>query len=89
MLDKKAAPKASRAFPGLKGMDLAKVVTTKDPYEWTEGLWVRGEGYRKNIPGRFADGIEARAAVQGRIDRALRSLPTTTASSAIFLAYAR
>ena len=56
-LDKKAALKAARAFPGLKGMDLAKVVTTKDPYEWNEGLWVRGEGYRKNIPGRFADGI--------------------------------
>ena len=52
-LDKKAALKAARAFPGLKGMDLAKVVTTKDPYEWSEGLWVRGEGYRKNIPGRF------------------------------------
>ena len=62
----KTALKAARAFPGLKGMDLAKVVTTKDPYEWNEGLWVRGEGYRKNIPGRFADGIEARAAVQGR-----------------------
>ncbi|HLD14282.1 MAG TPA: glutamine-hydrolyzing carbamoyl-phosphate synthase small subunit [Burkholderiales bacterium] len=52
-LDKKAALKAARAFPGLKGMDLAKVVTTKDPYEWSEGLWVRGEGYRKNIPTRF------------------------------------
>ncbi len=52
-LDKKAALKAARAFPGLKGMDLAKVVTAKDPYEWNEGLWVRGAGYRKNIPGRF------------------------------------
>ena len=52
-LDKKAALKAARAFPGLKGMDLAKVVTTKDPYEWSEGLWVRGEGCRKNIPARF------------------------------------
>ncbi len=52
-LDKKAALKAARAFPGLKGMDLAKVVTTQDPYEWSEGLWVRGEGYRKNILGRF------------------------------------
>ena len=51
--DKKAALKAARAFPGLKGMDLAKVVTTKDPYEWSEGLWVRGEGYRKNIPAHF------------------------------------
>jgi carbamoyl-phosphate synthase small subunit len=31
---------AARAFPGLKGMDLAKVVTVKRPYQWTEGsLW--------------------------------------------------
>ncbi len=52
-LDKKAALKAARAFPGLKGMDLAKVVTTKDSYEWSEGTWARGEGHRKNIPARF------------------------------------
>lgn len=29
----------ARAFPGLKGMDLAKVVTTRKAYEWNEGLW--------------------------------------------------
>jgi len=29
----------AKAFPGLKGMDLAKVVTTKEPYEWTTPLW--------------------------------------------------
>ena len=29
----------ARAFAGLKGMDLAKVVTTSEPYEWTEGTW--------------------------------------------------
>ena len=52
-LDKKAALKAARAFPGLKGMDLAKVVTTQEPYAWSEGTWVRGEGYRRNIPVRF------------------------------------
>ena len=28
---------AARSFPGLKGMDLAKVVTTQKPYEWTAG----------------------------------------------------
>jgi carbamoyl-phosphate synthase small subunit len=27
-------------------MDLAKVVTTKEPYEWTEGGWERGAGHR-------------------------------------------
>jgi carbamoyl-phosphate synthase small subunit len=34
-----AALTAARAFPGLKGMDLAKVVSTAQPYEWTEGTW--------------------------------------------------
>ena len=29
----------ARAFAGLKGMDLAKVVTTSEPYDWTEGTW--------------------------------------------------
>ena len=27
----------AKSFPGLAGMDLAKVVTTRTPYEWTEG----------------------------------------------------
>jgi carbamoyl-phosphate synthase small subunit len=35
----------ARSFPGLTGMDLAKVVSTKAPYEWTESEWVLGEGY--------------------------------------------
>jgi carbamoyl-phosphate synthase small subunit len=31
------AVKAARKFPGLKGMDLAKLVTTKQPYQWNQG----------------------------------------------------
>jgi carbamoyl-phosphate synthase small subunit len=31
------AIKAARKFPGLKGMDLAKLVTTKQPYQWNQG----------------------------------------------------
>ena len=38
-LDEDTAIARARAFPGLKGMDLAKVVTTPEPYEWTEGVW--------------------------------------------------
>ena len=34
-----AALEQARAFPGLKGMDLAKVVSTLKPYEWKEGTW--------------------------------------------------
>jgi carbamoyl-phosphate synthase small subunit len=48
----KALAKA-KAFPGLAGMDLAKVVTTDKPYEWTEGRWERGTGYRKLDNPRF------------------------------------
>lgn len=46
-IDPDAALAAARAFPGLKGMDLAKVVSTKTPYEWTEGSWRLGEGFGK------------------------------------------
>ena len=30
---------AARSFPGLKGMDLAREVTTEEPYRWNEGCW--------------------------------------------------
>jgi carbamoyl-phosphate synthase small subunit len=36
-LDETAAVRAARAFPGLKGMDLAKVVSTRAPYQWNDG----------------------------------------------------
>lgn len=35
----------AKGFPGLKGMDLAKVVSTKSSYEWTEGSWELGKGF--------------------------------------------
>ncbi len=35
----------AKAFPGLKGMDLAKVVSTKEAYQWTEGSWQLGKGH--------------------------------------------
>ena len=38
-VDEAQALEQARAFAGLKGMDLAKVVTTSEPYEWTEGTW--------------------------------------------------
>lgn len=40
-----AAVQKAKEFPGLKGMDLAKDVTTADRYYWTEGEWELGEGY--------------------------------------------
>ncbi|HSD42288.1 MAG TPA: glutamine-hydrolyzing carbamoyl-phosphate synthase small subunit [Burkholderiales bacterium] len=43
----------ARAFPGLAGMDLAKVVTAKGPYEWTEGTWRLGKGFARPERQRF------------------------------------
>jgi carbamoyl-phosphate synthase small subunit len=43
----------AKAFPGLAGMDLAKVVTVKKPYEWTDGRWVLGKGHEKNLKTSF------------------------------------
>jgi len=40
---------AARAFPGLAGMDLAKVVSTPKRYEWVEGGWQLGTGYAKGV----------------------------------------
>jgi carbamoyl-phosphate synthase small subunit len=44
-VDEREALAQARAFPGLAGMDLAKVVTTAKAYPWTEGGW-RREGAR-------------------------------------------
>lgn len=37
----------ARSFPGLSGMDLAKVVSVTQPYEWTQTEWALGHGYGK------------------------------------------
>jgi carbamoyl-phosphate synthase small subunit len=52
-VDEAEALAKARSFPGLAGMDLAKVVTTARPYEWSEGGWQPGKGYRKPERLRF------------------------------------
>ncbi|MFW5431500.1 MAG: glutamine-hydrolyzing carbamoyl-phosphate synthase small subunit [Methylophilaceae bacterium] len=44
-VDEEKALALAKGFPGLAGMDLAKVVTCKKAYEFTDGEWVLGEGY--------------------------------------------
>jgi carbamoyl-phosphate synthase small subunit len=51
--DADRALEAARAFPGLAGMDLARVVSTEKPYEWTEGKWKNGGGFAKAPSARF------------------------------------
>ena len=45
-IDEQKALEAAQAFPGLKGMDLAKVVCTKEQYTWNETSWTLGEGFK-------------------------------------------
>ena len=46
-LDETKALELARAFPGLSGMDLAKEVSVKESYQWTEGSWTLGQGFAK------------------------------------------
>jgi len=44
---------AARAFPGLKGMDLAKVVSVRERYVWREGSYSLDETKFATPPARF------------------------------------
>ena len=52
-VDEKVALKAAQDFPGLKGMDLAKVVSCQQNYAWDETSWVLGKGYGKLAEPKF------------------------------------
>jgi len=52
-VDEAQALELARGFPGLSGMDLAKVVSCDKPYVWEEGEWALGEGYRKNAAAQY------------------------------------
>ena len=43
----------ARACPSMAGLDLAKVVSTPEPYEWREGGWKLGAGYVAGPAPRF------------------------------------
>lgn len=43
----------ARAFPGLAGMDLAKVVSTSQSYLWNEGEWSLGAGFKGQTAPHF------------------------------------
>ncbi len=52
-IDVEKALEAARKFPGLKGMDLAKVVTTEKTYTWTEGQLDLDANAFVSAPARF------------------------------------
>jgi carbamoyl-phosphate synthase small subunit len=53
VVDEAKALEAAHAFPGLAGMDLAKVVSAPAAYEWTETEWKLGRGYGELTEPRF------------------------------------
>ncbi len=53
VIDEDRALAQAREFPGLAGMDLAKVVSAKAGYVWGEGPWQLGKGYQAGAAGDF------------------------------------
>ena len=51
--DERKAVDLARSFPGMAGLDLAKVVSVEKPYEWTETEWELGRGYGKLAEPKF------------------------------------
>ncbi|NHN36878.1 glutamine-hydrolyzing carbamoyl-phosphate synthase small subunit [Pseudomaricurvus alcaniphilus] len=52
-VDEAQALQAARDFGGLKGLDLAKVVSTKESYTWQEGSWQLGKGFTRPTEFKF------------------------------------
>jgi carbamoyl-phosphate synthase small subunit len=51
--DAEKALALAKSFPGLAGMDLAKVVSTTKPYVWTETEWKLGSGYGQQTSPKY------------------------------------
>jgi carbamoyl-phosphate synthase small subunit len=52
-IDADAALAKARAFPGLNGLDLAKVVSTKNRFTWTEGQYDLDATAFRSVPSRL------------------------------------
>ncbi|MFM1956585.1 MAG: carbamoyl-phosphate synthase, small chain [Pseudomonadota bacterium] len=52
-VDEAKALELAKAFPGLSGMDLAKVVSVTESYEFTESEWDLARGYGKSENPKF------------------------------------
>jgi carbamoyl-phosphate synthase small subunit len=45
-VDEKEALRRARAAPSMAGLDLAKVVSCREPYDWSSSTWALGTGYQ-------------------------------------------
>ena len=52
-IDEAEAVARAREFPGLVGMDLARVVSCTKPYDWTQTEWRLGQGFGAQSSPRF------------------------------------
>jgi carbamoyl-phosphate synthase small subunit len=52
-VDEAFALKQAQAFPGLAGMDLAKVVSCTKSYEWNQTEWALGRGYGSQTSAKY------------------------------------
>ena len=52
-IDEVRALSVAREFAGLKGMDLAKTVTTKTSYQWNQGSWQLGKSFQQTPQEKF------------------------------------
>ncbi len=51
--DRAAAVAAARSAPSMSGLDLAKVVSERSSYQWSETEWALGSGYTSQASPRF------------------------------------
>jgi carbamoyl-phosphate synthase small subunit len=51
LIDK--AVEAAKGAPSMSGLDLAKVVSVDQPYDWTESEWRLGSGYGEQKNGKY------------------------------------
>ncbi|HEX7955118.1 MAG TPA: glutamine-hydrolyzing carbamoyl-phosphate synthase small subunit [Burkholderiales bacterium] len=52
-VDEAVALRQARAFPGLAGMDLAKVVSCEKSYQWNQGEWALGRGFAAQAAAKY------------------------------------
>lgn len=52
-IDPDQAIAKAKAFPGLKGMDLAKEVTAEQAYQWQQATWALKNGYQNSSESKF------------------------------------
>ena len=52
-IDEAKAIAAAQAAPSMAGLDLAKVVSCTQPYEWSQSTWALGAGYSQRVDEKF------------------------------------